>query len=189
MGFCQKVDFLAGNKHERVFTMKKLTCEMCGGTDLLKQEGVFVCQSCSTQYSVEEAKKMMIEGTVEVAGTVKVDTSSRLSNLYGLARKANASSNIKQAFNYYEQIAIEDPQNWEPIFYVTYFQAVLQMREGEIDSPILLIASCVKDTFDLIEGIEDYNEQISASEEVSENISVFDEAMREVIFAEDFAGQ
>ena len=38
--------------------MKQLTCEMCGSTDLLKQDGVFVCQTCGTKYSVEEAKKM-----------------------------------------------------------------------------------------------------------------------------------
>ena len=41
--------------------MKQLTCEMCGSTDLMKQDGVFVCQSCGTKYSVEEAKKMMVD--------------------------------------------------------------------------------------------------------------------------------
>lgn len=25
--------------------MKRMVCEMCGGTDLIKQDGVFVCQS------------------------------------------------------------------------------------------------------------------------------------------------
>ena len=56
--------------------MKQLTCEMCGSTDLLKQDGVFVCQTCGLKYSVEEAKKMMIEGTVDIQGTVKVDNSA-----------------------------------------------------------------------------------------------------------------
>ena len=56
--------------------MKQLTCEMCGSTDLLKQEGVFVCQTCGMKYSVEDAKRMMIEGTVDVQGTVKVDNSA-----------------------------------------------------------------------------------------------------------------
>ena len=46
--------------------MKQLTCEMCGSNDMLKQDGVFVCQSCGIKYSVEEAKKMMIEGDVTV---------------------------------------------------------------------------------------------------------------------------
>ena len=53
--------------------MKALQCEMCGSQDLVKDGGVFVCQSCGTKYTVEEAKKMMVEGTVDVKGTVKVD--------------------------------------------------------------------------------------------------------------------
>lgn len=57
--------------------MKRLTCEMCGSTDLIKEDGVFVCQSCQCRYSVEEARKLMIEGTVEVTGTVKIDDSSQ----------------------------------------------------------------------------------------------------------------
>ena len=58
--------------------MKQLTCEMCGSTELVKQDGFFVCQTCGTKYSVEEAKKMMIEGTVEVAGKVQIDKSNEL---------------------------------------------------------------------------------------------------------------
>ena len=56
--------------------MKQLTCEMCGSTDMAKQDGFFVCQSCGMKYSTEDAKKMMIEGTVDVQGTVKVDNSA-----------------------------------------------------------------------------------------------------------------
>ena len=61
--------------------MKRMTCEMCGSTDLVKKEGLFECQSCGTKYSVEEAKKMLIEGTVQVEGTVKVDDSNKVDNL------------------------------------------------------------------------------------------------------------
>ena len=66
--------------------MKQLKCEMCGSTDLLKQDGMFVCQTCGTKYSVEEAKKMMIEGTVEVTGTVKIDNTDELEKLYSCAK-------------------------------------------------------------------------------------------------------
>jgi len=41
--------------------MKQLTCELCGSSDLLKNDGVFACQSCGSKYSVEEAKKMIID--------------------------------------------------------------------------------------------------------------------------------
>lgn len=75
--------------------MKQLTCEMCGSTDLTKQDGVFVCQSCGTKYSVEEAKKMMIEGTVEVAGTIKVDDTAKIANYYTMAESAYDVGNQK----------------------------------------------------------------------------------------------
>ena len=68
--------------------MKRLTCEMCGGTDLIKQDGVFVCQNCGMKYSVEDAKKMMIEGTVDVQGTVKVDNSAFVEKYLANARRA-----------------------------------------------------------------------------------------------------
>lgn len=44
--------------------MKVLACEICGSNDLVKQEGLFVCQYCGAKYSLEEARKMMVEGTV-----------------------------------------------------------------------------------------------------------------------------
>lgn len=92
--------------------MKQLTCEMCGSTDLIKQDGVFVCQACGTKYSIEEAKKMMVEGTVEVAGTVKVDDSSKIENYYTMAENAYDASNQKEAENYCNKIIEIDPNNY-----------------------------------------------------------------------------
>lgn len=90
--------------------MKQLTCEMCGSTELVKKDGVFVCQSCGTKYSVEEAKKMMIEGPVDVQGTVKVDTSDKVKNLYKMARRAKDDNNAELAAKYYEMITFEIPR-------------------------------------------------------------------------------
>ncbi len=77
--------------------MKKLTCEMCGSSDLMKQDGVFVCQSCGMKYSVEDAKKMMIEGTVEVQGAVQVKNSAQFENLLELAQNSYDAKNYAQA--------------------------------------------------------------------------------------------
>ena len=93
--------------------MKQLTCEMCGSTDLMKQDGVFVCQSCGTKYSVEEAKKMMVEGTVEVAGTVKVDDSAKIANYYTMAENAYDASNQKEAESYCNKIIEIEPNNYK----------------------------------------------------------------------------
>ena len=93
--------------------MKQLTCEMCGSTDLIKQDGVFVCQSCGIKYSIEEAKKMMVEGTVEVAGTVKVDDSAKIANYYTMAENAYEAGNQKEAEQYCNKIIEIDPAHAE----------------------------------------------------------------------------
>ena len=92
--------------------MKKLVCEMCGSPDLLKQEGVFVCQFCGAKYSVEEARKMMIEGTVEVAGTVRIDSSTQIDNLLILAKQAVENSNGDECIRYGDEILKYDINNW-----------------------------------------------------------------------------
>lgn len=71
--------------------MQKLTCEMCGGNDLVKQDGLYVCQHCGTKYSVEEAKRLFKNGTVEI------DNSRKLDNLYVLARRAIDEKDFKSA--------------------------------------------------------------------------------------------
>lgn len=92
--------------------MKKLTCEMCGSTDLVKQEGIYVCQTCGAKYSVEEAKKMMIDGTVNVSGsTVKVDNSNSIVNYYKMAENAYESNNHKEAEDYCNKIIEIDSDN------------------------------------------------------------------------------
>lgn len=105
--------------------MKRLTCEMCGSTDIIKQDGVFVCQSCGCKYSVEEAKKMMIEGTVDVSGsTIKVDNADKLERLLLLARRARTEDNTTEAKKYYELAMIEDPSNWESSFYSAFYNVM-----------------------------------------------------------------
>lgn len=49
--------------------MKRLICEMCDGENLIKENGVFVCQDCGCKYSVEEAKKMMREVDADAGAT------------------------------------------------------------------------------------------------------------------------
>lgn len=92
--------------------MKQLVCEMCGGTDLIKQDGVFVCQSCGCKYSVEEAKKMMVEGSVEVSGTVKLDQSSNIENYLSLIENALEVSDVETGLLYCNKIFEIEPSNY-----------------------------------------------------------------------------
>jgi uncharacterized protein (DUF983 family) len=139
-------------------TFKPLTCEMCGSTNILRQDGVFVCQACGTKYSVEEAKKMMVSGTVNVAGTVKVDISEKLSNLYKIARRAKEENNDENAAKYYDLILQEDPNSWEASFYSVYYKA-MGCKIAEIWSAASSVANCLKSVFPLI------NEYVKSPEE------------------------
>lgn len=102
---------------------------MCGSTDLVKQDGVFVCQSCGCKYSIEEAKKMMIEGTVEVTGTVKVDNSATIANYIELAESALKGANGQSVLEYTNKALEVDPQNsraW--ILQMQVFEKIAQLQ-------------------------------------------------------------
>lgn len=89
--------------------MKAIVCELCGSNEVIKQNGVYVCQHCGTKYDPEEAKKLMVE--------VTIDNSAKIQNLYKLARRAYEESNYEDAANYYQQIAMEIPNDWESNFF------------------------------------------------------------------------
>ena len=130
--------------------MKQLVCEMCGSTDLIKENGVFVCQSCGCKYSVEEAKKMMIEGTVDVSGSkVKVDNAERLKNLHQLADRAKEENDTENAAKYFEQILLEDPNDWEANFY-TIFYAAHNIKIAEIGAAANKVSNCFGSVLKLI---------------------------------------
>lgn len=151
--------------------MKQLTCEMCGSTDLMKQDGVFVCQSCGCKYSVEEAKKMMIEGPVDVSGsTVKVDTSGELANLYQIARRAKDDNNGENAAKYYDMILVKDPTSWEASFYLVYFRA-MECKIAQIQSAGISVANCIDTVLKLIkDNVSNQDEQKSAYTEVATRV-------------------
>lgn len=88
--------------------MNALICEMCGSKDVVKKDGNFVCEFCGTKYSVEEAKKMMIEGTVDV----RVDETSKINNYFQMAENAYDAGNKKEAESYCNKIIEIDPNNY-----------------------------------------------------------------------------
>ena len=129
-----------------------------------------MCQSCGTKYTVEEAKKMMVEGTVDVKGTVKVDTSDELKNLYEIARRAKESNNSANAAKYYDMILVKDPNSWEANFYVTYFNA-MSCKVGEIWKEASNVESSIKTVLELIKkGVTEKEEQRKILTEITEKL-------------------
>lgn len=118
--------------------MKQLTCEMCGSTDLIKQDGVFVCQSCGCKYSVEEAKKMMVE----------IDNTKKLSNLYERARKSIEVDDLEHAAEYYKQILDEKPNDWEAYFY-SYLGEFTSFTNAQAASVAIKLGNTIPAAYDM----------------------------------------
>lgn len=125
--------------------MKAIVCEVCGSNDLVKQEGVFVCQYCGTKYSLDDVKKLY----AEVSGTVKIDSSDDINNLYVIARRAVESQNYINGKKFYENILMKDSSSWEATFYSMYCQVMSVTKENYEDT-IIAFGNCVNSVFSLI---------------------------------------
>ena len=146
--------------------MKALVCELCGGNDFVKEGDFFVCQSCGTKYSSEDAKKMMIEGTVEVHGTVRIDSTNEINNLHQAAKNAMAIGDYESAIKHYETISSKEPNNWRALFY----QVILKthnIKNAEIGSATAKITNSLQKVLELIrDNSSDEEEKKTSLKEV-----------------------
>lgn len=108
--------------------MKAIICEMCNSQDMIKQDGFFVCQSCGTRYSVEEAKKLM----VEIESPIKIDNSDYVQRYLQNARRAMGKEDWPEVEKYYNMVEQNDPTNIEAIFYSAYGKAKAALSDNDI---------------------------------------------------------
>jgi len=129
--------------------MKALVCEMCGGQDLIKKDDMYVCQHCGTKYTVEEARKLMVEGTV------KIDNSDFVQRYLQNARRAKEKEDWEETEKYYNLVEQNDPTNIEAIFYSSYGKAKASLVDSDIykrQAAFKVLQNCVSiidDNFDI----------------------------------------
>lgn len=159
--------------------MNQLICEMCGSNELVKQDGMFVCQYCGCKYSVEEAKRMMIEGTVNVQGTVKVDNSSFVEKYLRNAHRALEKEDWEEVEKYYNMVEQNVPDSMEAVFFSSYGKAMLSMTDSDYFKRKQKFEVLIKS----MEVISDYYETTSENkEEVLRKIDNYIKKMYSVTF-------
>lgn len=129
--------------------MQAIKCEMCNSNDFVKEDGYFVCQHCGTKYTVEEAKKLMVEGTV------KIDNSDFVKRYLENARRAKAKEDWEETEKYYNLVEQNEPSNIEAIFYSAYGKAKSSLVDSDIykrQAAFKVLQNCVSildDNFDI----------------------------------------
>ena len=135
--------------------MQAIKCELCGSGDLIKKDGMFVCQHCGTKYTVEEARKLL--------GTVKIDKTDVKENNRTLARRAMQNRDYTEARRYYDILLSEEPNNWEPYFYSSICRALENDNPEDEERYVSLLNRTVPSTIQLIDQyVDDQDERHKA---------------------------
>lgn len=79
--------------------MKKMACELCGSNSFTKDDdSFFVCDYCRTKYTTEQAKKMMVEGTVSLDRRSEAASAVRLARMrLGHDYNSEVAQHVKRA--------------------------------------------------------------------------------------------
>ena len=95
--------------------MQIIKCEMCGSNDLIKHDGVFVCQHCGCKYTLDEARKLITDGPIEVTGTITIKKDN-LAHIKKLGDEAYERGDWQEAYKYYTEVVEDDPADYERKF-------------------------------------------------------------------------
>ena len=99
---------------------------------------------------------MMIEGTVEVQGTVKVDNSAFVEKYLANARRAYEKEDWEEVEKYYNMVEQNAPHNMEAVFFSAYGKAMLSLSDSDyykrdqkfktLNKSITIISDCYEAT-------------------------------------------
>lgn len=169
--------------------MKAIVCEMCGSHDLIKKDGVFVCENCGTKYTLEEARKLMIEGVVSVS----IDTSKKEKDILKIIETAYSAWNHKEVYEAASKLVEMNPSLWKGWFYkglgagylsendfdrfgesLTYFdQALKSCDEDEYKDVEKQIRDEMLKMIEYLFGMHCINFQTNSNEDSAYNMETF----------------
>ncbi len=103
--------------------MKQLTCEVCGGKNILKEDGVFVCQDCGCKYSLTEVQGLLKEKNEEL------EDFTMGQRYYILGLKALDHQDWQEVVKYFNLFIEKVPEDPVAYFYRAYANAHLSLLE------------------------------------------------------------
>lgn len=100
--------------------MKPIICQVCGSNDFKKEDGVFKCKYCNTEYTLEEMKKLMIEGQVElVKGNAEKERLVKNAEQYVKLKEFSLAE--KEYLNITHQFP-EECRGWLGLFSIEFYK-------------------------------------------------------------------
>ncbi|MCQ2201319.1 MAG: hypothetical protein MJZ27_04455 [Bacteroidales bacterium] len=130
--------------------MNKFVCETCGSSNLLKQDGLYMCEYCRTKYTVEEVKKLFVE--------VAINHDEEVKELYTAASRELETRNWEAAHETFKHILSLCPNDWEAIF---YSEITKTLRDGRESFPHNVVPLCkaINEALHIIQKETDDNDQ------------------------------
>lgn len=134
--------------------MKQIKCEMCGSNDIIKQDGVYVCQYCGAKYSVDEAKKLMVEvsGSISIETPVEVKGIAQTDTLLENALNTFNQGSYTEAYTLFSNVLSIEPNHPKATFYrglsAAYQSTVAVPRYAECANATVLAITNAMQSFD-----------------------------------------
>lgn len=176
--------------------MKAMICEMCGGRDLVKQDGLYVCQNCGCKYSAEEAGNLFeINVKVEVDGISAYEQLLERGNTYlKLEDYRSAKDTFKEFINTYphkrigyEKYFIALSENFSEYFVYDLANTNTKAELNNIIEKLVKIDD-ERDTYDaesFLKKIKDYLNWIELKEQKEQKENIIDKISEENLFCSE----
>lgn len=127
--------------------MSQITCEICGGSDFVKQNDMFVCESCGMKYTAEEIRKL-IGNETKTDNAEHTNDSAKMENLYTRARKSLEVDDLEHAAEYYKEILDERPDDWEAYFY-SYLGENMSFTNAKAGEVAMKLGKTIPSAYDM----------------------------------------
>lgn len=114
--------------------MKKIVCEVCNSQNIKKENGIFICKECGTEYSLDEVKNLMQEVEDDGASSIEVNYNSELDRLITAGKQITSTipiddSQIGILKNIKDKILLEDYNNK----YGKLFECLIEIHKKNLN--------------------------------------------------------